>query len=138
MKIVTIKGLWFLYWRTEFQIYISSRLSVIGVSTLKIGHIHTHARTHTHTSGRQLKITFLDVLDYSEYSDTNISKNKISRKHSFLSEEAKRMVNQDSHIASSPIPQSFFFVEVRCLIFVSSQKKLHEYIEFWKFDVTIK
>ena len=29
-----------------------------GFETLKIGH------THTHTSGRQLKITFLDVLDY--------------------------------------------------------------------------
>ena len=29
--------------------------------------------THTHTSGRQLKIKFLEVLDYSEYSDTNIS-----------------------------------------------------------------
>ena len=28
---------------------------------------------HTHTSGRQLKIIFLDVLDHSEYSDTNIS-----------------------------------------------------------------
>ena len=34
----------------------------------------TYTRTHTHTSGRQLKITSLDVLDYSEYSDTNISK----------------------------------------------------------------
>ena len=44
----------------------------------------THA--HTHTSGRQLKITSLDVLDYSEYS---ISKKKFSRKHSFLSDEAK-------------------------------------------------
>ena len=32
-----------------------------------------HVHTQTHTSGRQLKITFLDVLDYSEYSDTNIS-----------------------------------------------------------------
>ena len=34
----------------------------------------THTHTCTHTSGRQLKVTFLDVLDYSEYSDTNISK----------------------------------------------------------------
>ena len=42
------------------------------------------------TSGRRLKITFLDVLDYSECSDTKIStKKKNSRKHSFLSEEAK-------------------------------------------------
>ena len=38
-----------------------------GCQTLKIG----HTRTQTHTSGRQLRITFLDVLDYS---DTNISK----------------------------------------------------------------
>ena len=42
-------------------------------------------RIHAHTSGRQLKITFLVVLDYS---DTNIS-TFFSRKHSFLSEEAK-------------------------------------------------
>ena len=42
MKIVTIKGLWLLHWRTKFHI--------------------------------KKKITFLDVLDYSEYSDTNISK----------------------------------------------------------------
>ena len=32
-----------------------------------------HTRTYTHTSGRQLKITFFDILDYSEYSNTNIS-----------------------------------------------------------------
>ena len=37
---------------------------------MKIGHTRTHA--HTHTSGRQLKITFLDGQDYSEYSDTYI------------------------------------------------------------------
>ena len=29
---------------------------------------------HTCTSVRQLKIKFLDALDYSEYSDTDISK----------------------------------------------------------------
>ena len=34
----------------------------------------THTHTHTYTSGRQLKIKFSDVLDYSEYSDTDISK----------------------------------------------------------------
>ena len=34
---------------------------------------HTHTRTHIHTSGRQLKITFLDVWDYSKYPDTNIA-----------------------------------------------------------------
>ena len=41
-----------------------------GLKSLKSD---THTRTHTHTSERQLKITFLNVLDYSEYSDTNIS-----------------------------------------------------------------
>ena len=52
-----------------------------------------HARTHTYsTSGRQLKITFLDFLDYAEDSDTNISKKKFSRKRSFLSEEAKTKI----------------------------------------------
>ena len=52
-------------------------------------HTHTHTRARTQPSGRKLKIIFLEVLDYSEYSDTDISKKKISRKHSFLSEEAK-------------------------------------------------
>ena len=60
---------------------------------------HTRARALTHTSTRQLKIPFLDVLDYSEYSDTNIlkkkKKKKISRKHSFLSEDAKLMKNKN-------------------------------------------
>ena len=42
---------------------------LLAFETLKIG----HTRAHTHTSGRQLKIKFLDVLDYSESSDTNIS-----------------------------------------------------------------
>ena len=55
-----------------------------GFETLKIG----HTRSQTHTSGRQLKMTFLDVLDYSEYSDTNIL-NCFSQKHSLLTEEAK-------------------------------------------------
>ena len=66
MKIVTIEGLWLLHWFTKFQIDISSRLWVIGVWNVE-------NRTHTRTSGRQLKIKFLDVLDYPEYSDTNIS-----------------------------------------------------------------
>ena len=49
----------------------------------------TRTRTRTHASGRQVKITFLDVLDYSEYSDTNISKKKKFHENSFLSKEAK-------------------------------------------------
>ena len=47
-------------------------------------------------------------------------------------------MNQDSHIASSPIAQSFFFEDVRCLILASSQRKLRGYIEVFKFDATIK
>ena len=60
-----------------------------GFQTLKIGHTHTHTHTrahahaHTHASGRQLKITFLDVLDYSEYSGTNISKKILFTKTAF-------------------------------------------------------
>ena len=78
MKIVTIQELWYF---TGVQNVISISQAVyelLGIETLKIAH------THIHTSGRQLKITFLDVLDYSEYSDTNIS-NSFSRKRSFLS-----------------------------------------------------
>ena len=51
---------------------------------------------------------------------------------------SKKHVNRDSHIASSPISQSSFFEEVRCLILASSQKKLRGYIEFLKFDVIKK
>ena len=50
----------------------------------------------------------------------------------------KKEVNRDSHIASSPISQSSFFDEIRCLILASSQRKLREYNKFLKFDVTIK
>ena len=47
-------------------------------------------------------------------------------------------VDRLSHIASSLIPQSSFFEEVRYLILASSQTKLRGYIEFLKFDVTVK
>ena len=77
MKIVTIKGLSLLHWRTKLKRWKSD------------AHAHTYTRTHTHTSERQLKIKFFDVFDYSEYSDTNILKFFFSRKHNFLSEEAK-------------------------------------------------
>ena len=50
----------------------------------------------------------------------------------------KKDVNRGSHIGSSPISQSCFFEEVRCLILASSQRKLRGYIEFEKFDITIK
>ena len=53
-----------------------------------------------------------------------------------LSENYKKKdVNRDSDIASSPISQSHFFEEVRCL--APSQRKLCGYIEFLKFDVKI-
>ena len=42
----------------------------------------------------------------------------------------KKHVNRDSHIASSPISQSSFFKEERCLILASAQRKLRGYIEF--------
>ena len=70
MKIVPIKGCdWFSGVRNVISIS-PAVYELSGFETLTIG----HTSTHTHTSGRQLKITFLDVLDYSEYSDTNISK----------------------------------------------------------------
>ena len=51
----------------------------------------------------------------------------------------KKDVNRDSHFGSSPISQNSYFEEVRCLILTSSQRKFRAgYIEFLKFDVTIK
>ena len=51
-------------------------------------------------------------------------------------------VNRDSQIASSSTPQSHFFEKVRCLILAFSQSEEgsghRAYIEFIKFDVTIK
>ena len=49
----------------------------------------------------------------------------------------KKDVNRDSHIVSLPFSQSCFFEEERCLILVSSQRKLRGFIEFLKFDVTV-
>ena len=45
-------------------------------------------------------------------------------------------MNRNSHISSSPISQSSFFEEVRCLILASSQRKIRGHIEFLKFDIT--
>ena len=77
MKIVTMKGLWLFHWRTKFHINILSRLWVIELWNVEN---RTHTHTHTHTSERQLKIIFLEVLDYSECFDTNISRNEMSTK----------------------------------------------------------
>ena len=68
MRISTIKGAWLLHCCTKFQFDISSRLRIIVVWKLE-----SRARTHIHTFGHQLKIILLDVLDHSDYSDTNIS-----------------------------------------------------------------
>ena len=50
----------------------------------------------------------------------------------------KKDVNRDSHIASTPISQNYFFKEVRYLILASSQRKLRRYIKFLKFDFTVQ
>ena len=63
-------------------------MSYRGLKSLKSV---TYTRTNTHTSGRQLKIIFIGVLEYYEYSDTNIANFFFPRKHSFISEEAKVM-----------------------------------------------
>ena len=57
---------------------------------------------------------------------------------SILGSSQKKDVNRDSHIASSPISQSSFLEEVRCLILAFSQRKRRGHIEFLKFDITIK
>ena len=69
MKIVTIKGLRLLHWCKNFVSISRAAYELSGFEMLKIG----HTREHKNKSGGQLKIIFLDVLDYSEYSDTNIS-----------------------------------------------------------------
>ena len=45
----------------------------MNYSGLKIRKSSTYTHIHTHTSRRQLKLIFLDTLDRSEYSDTDIS-----------------------------------------------------------------
>ena len=85
MKIVTIERAGLLHCCTKFQLDISSRLWIIAVRKLVS---RAHTPIHTHTLGCQLILIFPDVLDHSEYSDTNI-RIFFSRKHSFLSEEAK-------------------------------------------------
>ena len=48
-------------------------------------------------------------------------------------EVKKKNVNQDSHIASSPISKRSFFKGVRCLILASSQRKIRIFI-IWCHD----
>ena len=90
MKIVTIKqGCDCFTGVPNFISIFQAVYEFSGFETLKIGHTRTHAQTRT--TGRQLNITFLDVLVYSEYSHTNISKLIFSMKtfFSFLNKEAK-------------------------------------------------
>ena len=83
MKIVTIKG-YDCFTSVPNFISISQAIyELSGFETLKIG----HTRAHTYTFRRQLKITFLDILDYFEY--LNDLEFFFSWKPSFLSEEAK-------------------------------------------------
>ena len=120
MKIVTIKGLWF-HWWTKFHIDISSRLWVIGVWNIEN---RTHTRTHTHTCRRQLKITFLDVLDYSEYSDTNISNfffheniASLMRKKNF---KFPRLVLLDIVLLVHCVTREMIFRESHAILFLTS------------------
>ena len=66
MKIVKIEGAWLLHWCTKSQSDISRCSWVIVVYWSKVKN-----RIYTHIN--QLKITFLDVSEYSQYSDSNIS-----------------------------------------------------------------
>ena len=59
-----------------------SGLKIRKSSTYTHTYTYAHTYTHIHTSGRQLKIIILDILDHSEYSDTNISNLYLPRKHS--------------------------------------------------------
>ena len=89
MKIFTIKRLLLIHWCTKFHIDISSRLWVIALWNVEY-------RTHTHTQTHTQKIKFLDVLDYSDYADTNVFKKKNSWKDKFLSEQAKWNGNENN------------------------------------------
>ena len=95
MKIVTIKGLRLLHWCIKFYIDISSRLWVIEVWNVE-NRTHTRTHTHTHTSGHQLKIKFLDVLDYSEYSVPNLRTNSNSDSIGFIQIENLFEIDSDS------------------------------------------
>ena len=86
MKIVTNKELWLLHWCTKFHIDISRHLWVIGVWIVE-NRTHTHTHTYIRTPAKN---DISHVLDYSEYSDTNIS-NFFLRKQSFLRDEAKEI-----------------------------------------------
>ena len=75
--------------------------------------------TYTHISGRQLKIIFIAVSDHSEYLDF------FSRKHSFLSEEAKwkikNLVNWKIRMTIERVP---FFCKEQKKIFWSVENIL--------------
>ena len=84
---------------------------------------HTHTHTPIHTSGRQLKITSLDVLDYSEYSDAN------SSKFFFFHE----------NIASSVRKQNYLNFQLKILQLLKNFKKPRifksQYIKIFEFQV---
>ena len=107
MKIVTIKGLWLLHRCTKFHIDIWSRLWVIELWNVE-NRTHTHT-PHTYVSERQLQIIFLDVLDYSECSDTNISKKKI---HENIASSTRKQNWDYNHAAISTITQKFLVCDM--------------------------
>ena len=90
--------------------YLKTFMSHRGFEKLKTGH------TNTHTFRHQLKITFLDVLDYSEYFVTNISNFSFSQKHISLSEEKKWSHQSPIVIKLNYFHQiKFFFkIHIRC------------------------
>ena len=90
MKRIKIEGLWLLHLCTKFHIHIWSCLWVIGLWNVE-NQIHTHTHTYirvpakNHIS-RRLKLFWVLGHEWPE-------EKKNSRKHSFLSEEAKTWKN---------------------------------------------
>ena len=84
--------------------------------------------------------TFIMLLDFSFQQRTSLKEKlcKISEKAKWLIFLSWHQILNIKHFAFSLILQSFSFKEVRRLILAPSQRKLRGYIEFWKFDVTIK
>ena len=107
IKIVTSEEAWLLHCCTELQLDVSSHSWIIVVWKLESqAHVHIHARIY--------KIVFHDVLDCSEYSDTNTS--------IFFYE----------NIASSVRKQKYFYISVclnmlqKIVIFHTSDSQLRK------------
>ena len=83
-----------------------------------------------------LRLFYIQSHDQSQISDSIITPEEETEtpprriREPSESDIEKKDANRDSHIASSPISQSYFFTQVRCLILVFSHKKLRGCIEF--------